>query len=429
MRLITALVLLALSGVAGAAERPPDAEIIRGFVNLARVNQIAFALRYRLVQSGDLEIGALLHERAVALQLLDAEMIDPWGTPYRIAIDGKSFRVRGAGSDRVFDPRDPPEDTSNTAADVIHDEKEMVSQNYTWLFHQVRKPPEDIPSIYDVPVFEPMHRRHPEQLPATPYDARALDFAMENPWMFLRYGDFDVIRAVKTRAAIELWIAKLESYRTARGSLRGLMGHSLKTVLDEPWPFNEWLFPADEWGTPFRVDVSDDGQTYRLVSAGADKSFDSGNVADTSPAIDLIAENGRITSGLNVAAYEKKLTAEQEARDREVIAERAAAPAKAPDGSMAWYVGGNVLPPEAITKIDPIYPAELRKQRVSGICIVEVVVDEKGTVAYANAIFGKNPELSKAAVEAIRQWKFKPATREGKPVRAIFNLTVGFHPQ
>jgi len=429
MRLITVLALLAFSGVAGAAERPPDAEIIRGFVNLARVNQIAFALRYRLVQYGDLEIGASLHEHAVALQLLDAEMIDPWGTPYRITIDGKSFRVRGAGSDRAFDSEDPPERTTNTAADVIHNEKEMVSNNYPWLFRQVGKRPGNIPWMYDVPVFEPVHRRHPEQLPATPDEARALDFAMEHPWVFIRFGDFDVIRAVKTRAALELWIAKLESYRAARGSLRGLTGRSLAVLLKEPWPFDEWLLSADEWGTPFRVDVGDDGQTYRVISAGADKSFDSGNVAETSPAKDLIAENGRITSGLNVAAYEKKLAAEQEERDRKLIAERAAAPVKAPDGSVAWYVGGDVLPPEAIRKVDPVYPPALREQQAEGFCIVEVVVDEEGNVAYANAVFGKNPEVSKAAVAAIRQWKFKPAMREGKPVRAIVNLTVGFRPQ
>jgi TonB family protein len=233
---------------------------------------------------------------------------------------------------------------------------------------------------------------------------------------------------VKTRAALELWIAKLESYRAARGSLRGLTGRSLAVVLKEPWPFDEWLRSADEWGTPFRVDVGDDGQTYRVISAGADKSFDSGNVAETSPAKDLIAENGRIASGLNVAAYEKKLAAEQAERDRKLIAERAAAPVKAPDGSVAWYVGGDVLPPEAIRKVDPVYPPALREQQAEGFCIVEVVVDEEGNVAYANAVFGKNPEVSKAAVAAIRQWKFKPAMREGKPVRAIVKLTVGFRP-
>src|SRR5690349_783715 len=81
-----------------------DADVIRGFVNLARLDRLGFALEYRAIQYGNLNIGTSLHQRAVALQLREEDFVDPWETPYRIEINGNHFRVFGAGADRKFDP-------------------------------------------------------------------------------------------------------------------------------------------------------------------------------------------------------------------------------------------------------------------------------------------------------------------------------------
>jgi protein TonB len=113
-----------------------------------------------------------------------------------------------------------------------------------------------------------------------------------------------------------------------------------------------------------------------------------------------------------------------EEKDRQV----ATAPARAPDGSMAWRIGGDVKPPVATHKVDPKYPAEALKQQVGGICIVQLVIDEKGNVAHAVSLSGPSPEIEQAAVDAARQWKFTPATRNGAPVRAFYMLTLSFRP-
>lgn len=428
MKRIIALLLLLSSFPVFAAERLPDAEIIRGYVNLARLHQIAFALSYRLVQYGHLDIGSSTHERAVALALLDAEMVDPWGTPYRIEIDGKRTRITGAGSDRKFEANAPPGDTRSSSADVVYEDTQLVRHNYTWLFRQVSKPPEDIPSIYTAPTFEPLHRRHPERLPATPDEARAFTFALEHPWVFVRYADFDVVRSLKTRASLELLAARLESYRAEHGSLKGLVGGGLGTLRSEPWPFNDWLPEVDEWGMPIQIVISPEGKSYRIASSGGDRHFDAEMVDASLPAIDVVVRDGRVAQSLDAVAYSTKLQAAQEKRDREVIARRSAAPMQAADGSMAWHVGGDVKPPVEIRKVDPDYPKELLKQGIGGVCIVELVIDEQGKVAHAEAVFG-NKELGQAAVKAARQWTFQPATRHGKAVRSINKYTVMFKPE
>lgn len=81
----------------------------------------------------------------------------------------------------------------------------------------------------------------------------------------------------------------------------------------------------------------------------------------------------------------------------------------------------------ATRKFPPTYPPTARTARVAGVVKVEVVVDETGSVAEVKTTDG--PELlRRAAAEAIKRWKFKPATRDGQPVRMSgfvnFNFTL-----
>ncbi|MDQ4121302.1 MAG: TonB family protein [Acidobacteriota bacterium] len=81
----------------------------------------------------------------------------------------------------------------------------------------------------------------------------------------------------------------------------------------------------------------------------------------------------------------------------------------------------------ATRKVNPNYPPFARTARVSGVVKVEVVVDENGNVAEVRNAAG--PEmLRRAAMDAVKRWQFKPATRDGQPVRASgfvnFNFTL-----
>jgi TonB family protein len=86
-----------------------------------------------------------------------------------------------------------------------------------------------------------------------------------------------------------------------------------------------------------------------------------------------------------------------------------------------------IKPPTVISRVEPRYPAEAREARVSGIVIVETIIDTNGDVKDAVVLKDTVPfGLGAAAVESVRQWKFKPATLDGVPVPVLFNLTVNF---
>jgi TonB family protein len=91
-----------------------------------------------------------------------------------------------------------------------------------------------------------------------------------------------------------------------------------------------------------------------------------------------------------------------------------------------YRVGGEVTRPEIISSVKPIYTELARRSRVTGTVIVEAVIDEKGNVTNVRVLKGLPMGLSDAAVDAIQNWKFKPATLEGRPVQVYYVLTVNF---
>jgi TonB family protein len=86
---------------------------------------------------------------------------------------------------------------------------------------------------------------------------------------------------------------------------------------------------------------------------------------------------------------------------------------------------GRVDPGSALKKVAPTYPPEAREALVSGKVQVQVIISEEGQVVEATAISG--PELLReAAVQAARQWVFKPTRLDGAPVKVQGILTFDF---
>lgn len=96
------------------------------------------------------------------------------------------------------------------------------------------------------------------------------------------------------------------------------------------------------------------------------------------------------------------------------------------DGKDVHKVGGEVKGPVEITRVQPTYPEEARKNRVQGQVILEAVIDEKGSVTTVEAVESPDPMLTDAAIEAVKKWTYKPATLKGKPVKVHFTVTVAF---
>jgi TonB family protein len=91
-------------------------------------------------------------------------------------------------------------------------------------------------------------------------------------------------------------------------------------------------------------------------------------------------------------------------------------------------VGGDVSPPRPLTRVEPIYPPEARRARVAGMVILEMVINERGEVENARVLKPMPFGMDQAALDAVRQWKFEPATIDGTPVKVLFNITISFRP-
>jgi len=89
-------------------------------------------------------------------------------------------------------------------------------------------------------------------------------------------------------------------------------------------------------------------------------------------------------------------------------------------------VGGEVSAPVKIEGPKPEYTDIAHRARVQGVVIVQATIDENGDVTDAKVLKGLPMGLDQKAIEAVHQWKFQPATRNGEPVKVYHNLTIEF---
>ena len=102
------------------------------------------------------------------------------------------------------------------------------------------------------------------------------------------------------------------------------------------------------------------------------------------------------------------------------------APPAPPEPAGPYTVGGDVIRPVKIHAPLPSYPDIARKARIQGTVIVQAIIDKRGDVTDIKVLKQLPMGLTEAAVGAMTQWKFKPATLNGKPVDVYYHLTVTF---
>jgi TonB family protein len=87
--------------------------------------------------------------------------------------------------------------------------------------------------------------------------------------------------------------------------------------------------------------------------------------------------------------------------------------------------GRDVPPPATRKVVEPTYPPEAAAAGVGGIVIVEIIIDEEGNVASARTLRSV-PGLDKAALAAVRQWKYEATRVDGQPVRVRQVVPITF---
>lgn len=84
--------------------------------------------------------------------------------------------------------------------------------------------------------------------------------------------------------------------------------------------------------------------------------------------------------------------------------------------------------PEALRKVDPAYPMELMRENVAGTVIVYAVIHADGSVGNVRVLRSVDERIDQFASQAVAQWKFEPATRNGAPVDVEATFQIPFRP-
>jgi TonB family protein len=91
---------------------------------------------------------------------------------------------------------------------------------------------------------------------------------------------------------------------------------------------------------------------------------------------------------------------------------------------------GTLSGPVPMITVDPKYPPDAIKENIEGEVVLYAIIRANGSVDSIQLVRKLDPRLDKNAVEALAQWKFRPAAREGKPVdvEAVVHIPFKYHP-
>jgi protein TonB len=95
-------------------------------------------------------------------------------------------------------------------------------------------------------------------------------------------------------------------------------------------------------------------------------------------------------------------------------------------GGGVYRVGGGVTSPVVLSKKDPEYSEEARKAKYQGTVLLSIEVSASGTASNIKVVRSLGLGLDEKAIEAVKQWKFKPGYKDGKPVTVAATIEVNF---
>jgi TonB family protein len=96
-------------------------------------------------------------------------------------------------------------------------------------------------------------------------------------------------------------------------------------------------------------------------------------------------------------------------------------------GGGLYSVGGGVSTPVLIHSVEAEFSDEARRAKYQGVCLVSIIVDRNGVPQNPRVVRPLGMGLDEKALEAIKQYRFKPAMKDGKtPVPVMINVEIDF---
>jgi protein TonB len=95
-------------------------------------------------------------------------------------------------------------------------------------------------------------------------------------------------------------------------------------------------------------------------------------------------------------------------------------------GGGVFRIGGGVSAPMVLSKTEPEYSEEARKAKYQGTVVLMIIVDEKGLPQNIRVVRPLGLGLDEKAIEAVQKWRFRPAMKDGRPVKVEATVEVNF---
>ena len=88
-------------------------------------------------------------------------------------------------------------------------------------------------------------------------------------------------------------------------------------------------------------------------------------------------------------------------------------------------VGGRIQAARLVERLPPTYPEQAREENITGVVILEAIIDKAGQVRNIKLV-GGHPMLAPSAIEAVSQWRYQPTLLNGQAVEVISRVEVTY---
>jgi TonB family protein len=140
----------------------------------------------------------------------------------------------------------------------------------------------------------------------------------------------------------------------------------------------------------------------------------------------LVMESGRdfaLTAKLEMGSLSESVDVPAEASGKTATSTETGAEPK----PTRIRTGGNVEAAKVISKVQPIYPESARAAGIQGSVVLHAIVSKDGRPLQLQVLNSQiDPDLARAAVEAVSQWRYQPTLLNGEPVEVDTTITVNF---
>lgn len=98
-----------------------------------------------------------------------------------------------------------------------------------------------------------------------------------------------------------------------------------------------------------------------------------------------------------------------------------------PADDKVYEPGGDVKPPKLAHYVEPAFSSSSKEAFVEGTVKISTIITSEGVPTDLRVVSGLNTDEDRTAVEALKQWKFQPGTKSGRPVNVKVTVEINFH--